>query len=63
MKTTYIQPTTLAIELHHRSGILLDASVQDINSNVSIQQGGASTNDTSGQGPRVKETSIWDVEW
>ena len=63
MKTTYIQPTTLAIELHHQSGILLDASVQDINSNVPIQQGGASTNDPSGQGPRVKATSIWDVEW
>ena len=63
MKTPYIQPRMIAVELHHRSGILIDGSVRDVDSNVPIQGGGASTNDTSGQGPRVKESSVWDVEW
>ena len=64
MKKIYQKPDLCAVALQHNSCILQGSPVVlNMESNGIVNYGGASTNDTSGQGVRVKERNIWDQEW
>ena len=54
MKDTYIQPEMYAVRLQQMQ-MLCQSLVDGIDSNVGINLGGSSEDDTSGQGARVKE--------
>lgn len=67
MKRTYIVPEMTVVKLQSQNA-LLQASIQSFSSNLMgtdvISYGGDSSNDTSGQGIRTKESvNIWDEEW
>lgn len=63
MKKQYIQPTTKMVNVEPHGNILNNTSVQAVAGNAGLQAGGASSNDISGQGARVKGNAVeWD-DW
>ena len=63
MKRIYQKPETMVVLLHHQQNMLLLTSVNQATSEVGIGYGGASTNDVSDQGARVKDYNVWNDEW
>jgi len=60
MKKTYIQPSTLTVEMQHTSHIMEPSRViSDGVFDESILDGDGTGTST----PRVKATNIWDEEW
>ena len=58
MKKTYIQPSTLTVEMQHNQII-----ATSIISNADLQPTIGAGDGTGDSAPRVKETNIWDEEW
>ena len=58
MKKTYIQPSTLTVEMQHNQ--IIATSIVGNAGFVSTPGDGDGTGDSA---PRVKETNIWDEEW
>ncbi|MBP5339532.1 MAG: hypothetical protein J6W75_12185 [Bacteroidaceae bacterium] len=65
MKKNYIQSATTVVSVAAHGHILNDASpLTSVGGNTNMRYGGAGTNDTSGQGARVKGNTVdWDNDW
>lgn len=66
MRKQYIIPAAFVVMLQHRSQILIVSGdgVTSMEGNAGLNYGAKSSNDTSGQGARIKESvDIWDEEW
>lgn len=64
MKKNYVQPATTVVSMTTESIVAQSRSVKTIQGGM-LNYGGASTNDNSGQGARVKEDvyDVWDDDW
>ena len=56
MKKTYIQPSTLTVEMQHNQ-IIATSIISNADLQPTIEPGDGTEH------PRVKETNIWDEEW
>lgn len=63
MKQDYLKPTTLVVELRHKTCLLLNNSVQTVSTNLS--DGDADLNyQGGGSGPaRARSHGVWDDDW
>ena len=61
MKREYQKPETMVVRV--KLSQMISVSVNQTTSNAGIGYGGASTNDVSDQGARVKDHNVWNDDW
>lgn len=62
MKKKYLSPNMTVVKLQQQN-IICTSDVESVQSNVGLDLGGASSNNTGGIVRTRENTNVWDEEW